>query len=104
MNHFNYHFKPLLIAFIAILFFAIVLEIVEDEPIPSTPTLAVEDNFNATKIWTEYDFQQAEIDPLDISYHDPCQTACPDNLTADDLALLQQHYQKQIQRLTAGGQ
>lgn len=62
--------------------------------------LSVEQNF---KLWTEDDFKQAEVDPLDVSYHNPCQTACPNNITADDLAIINQHHQKQMQRLVAGG-
>lgn len=72
----------------------------QTDPIPeSQARLPVEQNF---KIWTEDDFKQAEVDPLDVSYHNPCQTACPDNITADDLAIINQHHQKQMQRLVAG--
>ena len=73
----------------------------QPEPVQSQ-RLPVEQNFEQVKIWTENDFKQAEVEPLDISYHNPCQTACPDNITADDLALINQHHQKQMQRLTVG--
>ncbi|MGX2974448.1 hypothetical protein ACWIUH_05620 [Ursidibacter arcticus] len=73
----------------------------QPEPVTSQ-RLPVEQNFEPEKIWTENDFKQAEVEPLDVSYTIPCQTACPDNITADDLALINQHHQKQMQRLTEG--
>lgn len=76
------------------------------DPIPtSEQRLPVQDNFSNEKIWTESDFQQAEIPSENINYYQICDELtgdCPPAITAEDIYLINQHHQKQMKKLTAG--
>ncbi|MCK3654267.1 hypothetical protein A4G19_15755 [Pasteurellaceae bacterium Macca] len=76
----------------------------EPKPVPMGKQVTVEPVQTAEKIWTEDDFKQAEIDPLDVAYNviEP-HLPPPDNVVEEDAELIKTHTQKQLQRLTAGG-
>lgn len=101
------HLKYYLLAFAGCLFLAVLQSCMPESQEARIPqeSLPVEQNFEHEKIWTAEDEANATALADTVNYNvatDDVSGWVPDNITKEDIQLIESHNKRQIQSLLAG--